>query len=201
MALEGCTAPEIHKLLPEAERPTVRTVYRMIDDATPPDPSGSWKPLQSPVAPSLVLPVLARVVEVTRGRRVSLTNAEALRVETLREAVPDLPPLETYILAQAYVASEYQKIDAEPLDMLLAFAPWRSIEHAERYFTALNRAWIQGPDLWLLQQIAILAIPTMSPAGTPGIIPTRLIEENKTPQTWAYYQQRFHLPLKEENDD
>ena len=199
MASRGYTAPEIHKELPESERPTIRTVYRIISDKFPPDPSGSWRPLQSPVAPNLVLPVLADVVEVSRGRRVHLTNAEALRVEAVREAVPDLPPWEAYILAQAYVAAEYQKTDTEPLDTLLAFAPWRSIEHAERYYAALNRGWIQEPDRWpaLLLEIAILAIPNINPDG----IPARFIDKNKTPEIWAYHQRFSSAPKKEVGDD
>ncbi|MDO8616865.1 MAG: hypothetical protein Q7T33_14200 [Dehalococcoidia bacterium] len=192
LALEGLTAGEIHREFPESPtRPSLRTIYRIIEDVMPPDPSGSWAPMRGHVALNLVLPVLARVVEATNGRRASLTNAEAERIQTLREAVADLPPWETYILAGAYVTAEYQKADSEPLDMLLAFAPWRNIEHAERYFAALNRGWIQPPDAYTLQ-IAMLAIPATH--RRPGIIPSRLIDEDKTPETWAYHQRFFFAP-------
>lgn len=191
LALQGYTAPEIHKLLPADVRPAVRTVYRIIEDAMPPDPSGSWAPLRSAISPGLVLPVLASVVEATDGRHASLTNAEAERIETLREAAPDLPLLETYVLAQAYVAADSQRADSEPLDMLLAFAPWRSIEHAERYFAALNHGWIQAPDAYTLQ---IATTPMMSPRR-PFFFSTRLlIDEDKMPETWAYYQRFFFAP-------
>lgn len=188
-ALKGQTALDIHKALPEGTA-SLRTIYRIIEDKWPPDPTGAWAPLRSPEpSPSLVLPVLACLVETTNGSRASLTNAEAARIEALREAVPDLPLLQTYILAQAYVASESRKMDSEPLDMLLAFAPWRSIEHTERYFAALNRDWVQAPDAYTLQ-IAALAIP----ADASGGLATRFIDENKTPETWTYYQRFFFAP-------
>lgn len=182
LALEGYTAAEIHRGFPDdPDRPSVRTIYRIIEDVRPPDPSGTWKPLQSPVSAGLVLPILAAVVEVTSGRRAHLTNDEAGRVEALRDAAPDLPPWETYVLARAYIGCDFQKKDSGPLDMVLAFAPWRSTEHSERYFAALNRGWVQEADLFALQFAASTAAAT-SPDGIPS---------QCVPETWSFCQRLF----------
>lgn len=182
LAVAGYTAPAIHEQLPVDDRPTVRTIYRMVEDFMPPDPSGTWSPLQSAdPSPSLVLPVLASVVLGTGGRRVTLTNAEAKLIERIREAVTDLSSWNIYVLARAYMVCDSEEEDSRPLDMVLAFAPWRSVEHSERYFGALNDGWVQWPNLFVLQFAASAAVAT-NPKGNPS---------KRVPETWAYCQRLF----------
>jgi hypothetical protein len=182
LALAGYTAPAIHEQLPVDDRPTVRTIYRMVEDFMPPDPSGTWSPLQSAdPSPSLVLPVLASVVLATGGRRVTLTNAEAKLIERIREAVPDLSPWNTYVLARAYMVCDSEERDSGPLDMVLAFAPWRSVEHSERYFGALKDGWVQWPNIFALQFAASLA-EAIKPDGR---------QSERIPETWAYCQRLY----------
>ena len=88
-----------------------------------------------------MLPLLADLVEATKGRVRSLTNAEAAVLTRLGRAVPDMPVVTMYRWSRAFIAAR----DHEPTEALihyLAFTPWR--DRGERYLAAFRRGWIGG---------------------------------------------------------
>ena len=107
--------------------PNLRTIQRIVAEHRPPDPTMAWRVADaSGEDAALILPVLAHVVSLTEGRETEITQAAATWVLRLRRAVPDLaiPPL--WHLVRRYISREASKKPATDLDLLLAFAPWRS---------------------------------------------------------------------------
>jgi hypothetical protein len=138
-AIPSRIADELRDAFPaEPRTPTERTL-RVWAERWRSDTSGPWL-IDNPVAdPEIVLPLLADLVEATRGRVRFLTNAEAMILTSLGRAVPDMPAASKYNWTRAFLAAR----DHEPTEALMwyvAFAPWR--DRGERYLAAFSRGWI-----------------------------------------------------------
>jgi hypothetical protein len=72
---------------------------------------------------SLVLDVLAHVLQETHGARSYLTNREAELVAKIRLARPTLPLNTVWYLVTTYIIREEEKMGTEDMDAFLAFAP------------------------------------------------------------------------------
>lgn len=99
-------------------------------------------------------------MERTEGRVTGFTKEQAQWVFKVRRAAPDLDGWYVWRVAAAYQLAVQKGTDAdrESLDALLAFAPWRSLEAAERF-----REWASRvhPDWFSLPRFII------APAGMP----------------------------------
>jgi hypothetical protein len=117
-----------------------------------------WYFDRSVLDPAGPLTVLAEVIALSHGRVADLTEAEAAAAAHVYRAAPDIPPGEarrlTWMLVPA-VQVVADDVDPGLLDRLvgqqhqaaeqfLAFAPWRSPEHAARYEAAWQSGWIDG---------------------------------------------------------
>jgi len=70
--------------------------------------------------------VVAAVIKQTEGRVTHLTRGQAALVSRIRAAAPTIGLWPAYKVALAYQRREARKEPTEDLDLLLAFAPWRS---------------------------------------------------------------------------
>lgn len=107
--------------------PNLRTIQRIVAEHRPPDATEAWSVADANGDDAaLILPVLAHVVSLTEGRETAITHAAAVWIVRLRRAVPDLaiPPL--WHVIRRYMSREASKKPTTDLDLLLAFAPWRS---------------------------------------------------------------------------
>lgn len=144
--LTGWTPPEIREALRGIPQfngrvPTLRTVQRIAKEFVPSDESGPWTFNEAdPDDAALVLPVLAEVIERTKGHRTEMTRAVAEKVARIRRVAPDLHLWVAYSLAVAYLAKEGTKTD--DLDAFLAFAPWRGDENMKRHQHAVQEGWV-----------------------------------------------------------
>ena len=143
-------SPEIRQRLKqkfgEAVAPSLRTVQRLVAKLTPPKPSDPWSLADAEGDEAgLILPVLASVIEETRGQSQYLTQAEADWIVRIRRAAPDLDPVIVYALAGSYPVWA-ERGGTNPLDALLAFAPWRSNENRQRYLRAGGFIRIEMPE-------------------------------------------------------
>lgn len=162
---EGLAPPGLHSLdvlaLLEAKIPDERTIRRRIAESKLLDTSGPWTLARaSGGVAALVLPVLGAVLDHTQGRVAGLTKEQAKWVVKVRRAAPGLDPWYVWRVAAAYQVADQKGTDAdrESLDALLAFAPWRSLEAAERFREWASRA---HPDWFTLERFVI------APAGMP----------------------------------
>lgn len=151
LALQGRFAAQIHRELDRHEEyrgrvPTLRTVQRVVKEITPRDPSGVWSLSGSPdIDATLVMPVLAEVIERTEGERKHLTRSEAGWIAKIREVAPALDLWHCYMLAVAYVRATEMKASAEGLDAFVAYAPWSGKASSDRYVEAVNNGWAPPP--------------------------------------------------------
>ncbi|MGE0541497.1 MAG: helix-turn-helix domain-containing protein [Dehalococcoidia bacterium] len=133
------TATQIYRQLEQREElrgrlPTVRTVQTIVKDVRPRDTSAAWSlAIAGPDEAAAVLPVLAAVVESTRGEVRTLTQREAGWIAKLRAVAADLPARETYRLARLFIAREDRSEPSADLDLFIAFAPWRNRQASDRY--------------------------------------------------------------------
>ena len=97
-----------------------------------------------------VLPVLQALVGHSAGRVRRIGVETARWVVVVRRAAPDLDPWRAYIVARWYLVANAESVSTAGLDLLLAFAPWRSASEAERYALALLDGWapVPLPGLW-----------------------------------------------------
>jgi hypothetical protein len=139
---------------------------------------------------AFVLPVLAAMIEFSHGRIDALTTDEAAAAATILRAAPDIPPGEARRLTWMLVASSGDMVVADnvegadvparlhdqrrrAVEHFLAFAPWRSEEHASQYETAWRSGWIDG-YLWP----AVILTSLRSPEASAEL---RTAREKETP--------------------
>jgi hypothetical protein len=151
-------ANELRDRLPEEEsHPDERTIRSWVRRWGS-DQSGPWLIGDPEADPSVLVPLLADLIEQTEGNVTALTTDEARMLTRLLSALPDMPPFAAYDWTVAYLAAR----DHEPLDGLmhyLAFAPWR--DNGSRYLKAINSGqvkearifdagfwWMDQPDVF-----------------------------------------------------
>ena len=145
--------------------PPLRTIQAIARAASVIDESEPWRFEDGlGVSASLILDVLAEVVERTDGRRRHLTRGEVAWVVRIRRARPDLQPWTAYLLARELMSGK----GGEKAKMFLAFAPWRSDLARARYEEAIASGWVDPPPVWLHQGKAasVQARPTTAATGT-----------------------------------
>jgi hypothetical protein len=152
------SAPEIKRLLLEeiGVSPSERTLQKMVKWAsvTPAEPWTLADADRDEIA--LIAPVWAVALE--SGRR--LTKGEADWIVRVRTAAPDLPPGDVWGMAGLYATESVFVTQGlrDAFDAVIAFAPWRSKDHAERYFAAANSGRIPSPlNVWNLATRAFLS--------------------------------------------
>lgn len=138
--------------------PSLRTIERRVSELRPRDPSDRWDWQQEVVEDTrAVLDVLQAVIERTEGRKYALTNREAQFVERVLKAAPGLNPWAVYLVARYILTTEINvrvrarrapnEGDMAEVDAFLAYQPWKSERHLERYKRAVDNEWILGlPD-------------------------------------------------------
>jgi hypothetical protein len=129
--------------------PHLKTIQRIARAARPPAPAtpgDAWNPKGAGEGEAmLVLPVLAEVIERSRGHIRTFSRDLAEWIVAVRRAAPTLPPWEAYELSVEYLRAERGERGALPmsaLDAYLAFHPWDSEEGAERWQRALERGFV-----------------------------------------------------------
>jgi len=169
-AAEGYTPPQILEALQRKADfkgralPVIKTIKRIIEREGLAADASEWWSLAAadPDDAATILPVLATVIERTAGRVPSLTKAQADWVLKIRCIAPDLSPWSAFRLAISYRVRVHREEPTADLDELLAFTPWRSREHLERFLRVVNSAhpdWIQTTGGWVkLAQVIILAM-------------------------------------------
>jgi len=128
--------------------PGARTVEVLVKQARPADASGRWSfALDEQDLARWVLPVLADVIEVTKGRRRTLTVQEADWVARIRRAIPNLPGWEAYQLARLFMAGG----DIRPLEDFMAFIASKADPEwgYGHYKSAVTQGWVDGPAIKL----------------------------------------------------
>jgi hypothetical protein len=145
-ALEGERPIEIYNAMSQAGEwmaicPALRTVQDIVAEVVPPDASGEWH-LGDATADdaAMVLPVLAAVIERTKGRTTRLTNGEAEWIARVTLAASDIPPWEAYHMARLYLSRTGSREPTDALDRALAFAPWR--DGGKAYLAAFMAGWL-----------------------------------------------------------
>ncbi len=134
-------------LFRDREPPSRRTIQGRVRELLPPDPSETWRLREADDDAELVLSVLHAVIERTEGRCSHFTLAEAEIISQIHRAAPDLSPWDVYEQARLYLAADARE-DGEAIKGLeahLAYAPWRSPEHSDRWGRAQRLGWVPGP--------------------------------------------------------
>lgn len=152
-------AAEIHRALARRfpdpdDLPSERTIRDILAELRGVDDGEPWAfPAAVPDAidAALVLPVLARLMQSSRGGRRGVTVGEARWITAIRRAAPGLDPRVAFELAREYLLAAAGKADRADLDAFLAFAPWESGAARSTYEAALGAKWIGPPLAWLRQ--------------------------------------------------
>lgn len=130
---------ELFKDVPEAARPSLRTVQRIVKEVAPSTPSEVWTFADAaPDEPPVVMPVLNALT--TSSNLATVSRAEVAWLMDIHRAAADLHPLAKWLLARTLVLGEGRR----PPDVLasdwtasvncfLAFAPWRSAKARRAY--------------------------------------------------------------------
>ena len=134
------SAAEVRRILlgafAENAVPSERTIHDMVKEIVRRYPPARWTIAQAKLEQlAIVFPVWA--LAVTKGR--GLTQAEADWVERIRIVTPDLSLDDVWRLASERVLWPGSE---EWIDPLLAYAPYRDVEHRERYFANASRIFI-----------------------------------------------------------
>ena len=143
--------PQIHKELKRQERfservPSLRQIQRLKAKLSASAPSSPWSLMDGngEADSVLVLPVLAAVIEETKGRKTGLTKAEAESITRIRRVAPDCDHWYAYVLARLYLLREQAKMPSADIEAYLAFAPWRGTQEAQAYQQALEEGWVSN---------------------------------------------------------
>jgi len=135
-ALEGRSASDIERLLAEAgvhpwERPSRRTIQRIVHEAKVLDRSGPWSLADAEGDDAtVILPVYRAYLNITAmseprmAKPWFLTKAQARWIVKVARATSDLGPINIYRLARAYLGREVRQQPMYDLDALIAFTPW-----------------------------------------------------------------------------
>ena len=141
------SAAQIHRGLVAkfgSNTPGVKTVRDMVDEARSLGPAEPWTLADAePDEIALVAPVWAVALE--NGYRLANTDMEW--IVRILAAASDLPPSDALMMAALYRVEGRHSTRwlRDSLDALLAFAPWRDVACAERYFRAVNTGRIRPP--------------------------------------------------------
>ena len=145
------SAAKIHRVLlegfGEGKVPVERTIQDMVEEEIRIlGPAKPWRLANAkPGDIALIAPVWAVALET--GIRLSKKDAEW--IVRIRSAAPDLPPGDVWKIVGLYAMKGPNATERlrDGLDALLAFAPWRDVDHAERYYAAANSGRIPAPIL------------------------------------------------------
>lgn len=131
--------------IPESDVPSLRSIYRGMDDIRLIDNSDPWHLADAPPEEArLVLDVLADVIILTNGSKTSFTKTEASWVLRIRTVAPDIEPCKVWGLARQYMLLENKKpADMAALDHYLAFRPWVNANRFGNYAAAVHAGWIE----------------------------------------------------------
>jgi hypothetical protein len=132
-------------LVPEAGM--LRTIQRWYAQWRAADTSAAWilgSTGADGIDERLALKTLASLVDQTEGLFRRVTVLEAKWVTVLARAVPELDVWDLFLLARAFITSQSEKNALEDLQMLLARAPWCSVESEERYWKTLPPAPLES---------------------------------------------------------
>lgn len=170
-AIQGASAPQIRQELierfPEGKDrkiPDPRVVRDIVREHRTEDLSGPWQ-LGDSDSDADAAAVLAAMTAVHKYRRGAvITRAEAEWIARIAPHVDYgweedgrslLQPDSLWILARQYLASRAHQRSTLPIDLLLAFKPWREDQRwrSTAYQEALDRLGLQQPTyLWLLPE-------------------------------------------------
>jgi hypothetical protein len=172
-------APEVWRrlrgLFDPADVPSVNTVRSLIEEISARDTSTEWTLAEANLDEiPVVLP--AWTAALAQGHR--LTMAEAEWVYRIRIAAPDMPIDDVWWLARERVQ---WPDEAEWMDPLIAFAPWRDPEHRERYFAAADQIYIPFDAIF----VAMRGLGHNEPLGpeTTSFLRSRGLEGEATIET------------------
>ena len=133
---------EASPTLKDRRLPAPRTVQKYVRELKSIDTSGPWKPFQSEEdaeTTRYLLDVLAQLANRTRRSHLTMGTVDVLKV--IHKAAPDLPKFAAYRLAGTY---QLRGGSTEDLDLLLAFAPWRSSWGRKRFKAVLkDLGWLR----------------------------------------------------------
>lgn len=133
---------KIEDVFPEKDIPGQRSVQTWVKKYRPADPSGPWSLRDAdPAEAALVLPVLAKVIARSQGKR-TISRAEAAMIVRIRTACSDMPEGSAWRLAQLYRVRETNNEPTDDLDAVLAFAPWR--DHGVSWRAAVDAGWVRA---------------------------------------------------------
>ena len=142
------SAPEIERILLDEVgiSPSKRTIQKMVKWADDMDTEPWTLAAADRDDIALIAPIWHIAIEDSSG----LSKGQAEWIVRVCLAAPDLPPEDVWDIAELYelFSNFVEELRDEflcTLDALLAFSPWRDVEHAERYFSAANEGWIDSP--------------------------------------------------------
>jgi hypothetical protein len=168
-------AEQIRRVLlerfPSTNVPSARTIRDIVKERRSPEPSAgdAWSPITADTSEAAqVMPVLAAVIAQTSGKRWQLTKEQAALIARIHGVAPDLPPWSTYVLANAYAATERSSAPVVPLDVLLAFGPWRGAVERDRYWQAVKSG---APALPAVDAVRIVPDLFTGPEAPLQLIP------------------------------
>ncbi len=125
--------------------PSLRTIERLVKTIRSQDKSAPWSLMSDDTGDSrLILDALAAIVRTTEGRVVSITRAEATALMKVNRSAPELDLMSQWRLARRYVARVASGIATADLDLLMAFAPWRTSWND--WHAAAYRGWVVALD-------------------------------------------------------
>lgn len=141
----------VREEFPDRDLPGYRSYQRMLATFGKGDTSPPWTfPSESIEDDRLVLETLAAIIYSTHGQKLSLSMEEADRIAWVRKMAPGLDPWPAWIVAKWYIIRHRQHEDTKDLDHYLAFTPWKSREHQQRYEEAQFRKSVEPPPSWEL---------------------------------------------------
>jgi hypothetical protein len=174
----------------ENDVPEARTIQRTVRDYAPPD-GAPWQFAADEAEPedAAVLGVCAYLLGATGvgPRTNTVTVAQAKTIRGLRRAWPDLPDGLTWSLTRAYVGRSSHGLPTVHLDQFLAFAPWRSTDHADAYLAAVQTGRIEHWVPWT----------DMTRSSGPQLYEVSPATEKAFIDWWTHYPERWMEGLTE----
>ncbi len=137
--------------------PSIKTISRMRQELMPKGDATSddWDLFdegRSVEDARTLLRVLGAVVDQSGGKKTGFANEEADWIIKITDRAPTLvsrAPTLAWVLACACWL-DIGGVDRQPVDMMLALAPWKSQAKQERYMDMLRKGAIpKAPQLWI----------------------------------------------------
>ncbi len=175
LALAGHTAAQIHRQLvadgvPADERPSLRTLQRVVRTIRFEDQSGPWSLSDANGDEALlILPILRAYLNLmytqtgSSDHRLYLTKAEARWVVRLSRVASELDVFNLYRLVRAYLGRESRGQPTYDLDALVAYTPWddtitphggREYSMREAYQSGIREGWLPPAPAFLMHELA-----------------------------------------------